>query len=267
MAWLRGGEYVDVSSAVLIFVSRGYFASANCMRELLRAVLTGKPLISMLEPEAIHGALSLQQIKDALRDAENTRYERWGLLDEVAQWSQVDGTSLSVPGWSSIYESLTNSMLVEWNRIGPFQDVTVRLIAQRLISGETQRRRQLLEDLLLGGHVEAMGRYPRPHQRPGHAKSHRTQSDQGDAKFTHASPPSRRIRPAWAGLHTTWCLYDDCRLDPYIASRECAKRAELFCAPPDGFCAPAASCGAEFGKAFGKRLGVSSCRFGHNPAP
>ena len=47
----RGAEYVDMSSVSLIFCSRGYFTSPNCMRELLRSVVTKKPLLALLEPE------------------------------------------------------------------------------------------------------------------------------------------------------------------------------------------------------------------------
>ena len=43
----KGAEYVDVSQISLIFVSAGYFISENCMRELLRAVVTGKPIVTL----------------------------------------------------------------------------------------------------------------------------------------------------------------------------------------------------------------------------
>ena len=41
----KGAEYVDASVLSLIFCSDGYFKSANCMREILRAVVTGKPIL------------------------------------------------------------------------------------------------------------------------------------------------------------------------------------------------------------------------------
>ena len=53
----KGAEYVDVSSVSLVFCSRGYFESANCMRELLRAVVTRKPILPLLEPEQNKGGL------------------------------------------------------------------------------------------------------------------------------------------------------------------------------------------------------------------
>ena len=57
----KGAEYVDASSVTLIFVSEGYFNSENCMRELLRAILTSKDLVVLLEPDARHGGLSAAQ--------------------------------------------------------------------------------------------------------------------------------------------------------------------------------------------------------------
>ena len=40
----KGAEYVDASVLSLVFCSRGYFVSPNCMRELLRAAVTRKPI-------------------------------------------------------------------------------------------------------------------------------------------------------------------------------------------------------------------------------
>ena len=57
MRYGKGAEYVDVSSTILVLVTKGYFQSPNCMREMMRAVVTGKPIVVMLEPEASHGGL------------------------------------------------------------------------------------------------------------------------------------------------------------------------------------------------------------------
>ena len=54
-----GVEYVDKSTHVLCFLSAGYTNSVNCMRELLRAVLTGKPVTIMLESRANKGGQTL----------------------------------------------------------------------------------------------------------------------------------------------------------------------------------------------------------------
>ena len=51
----KGAEVIDASAVVLVFVSKGYAASPNCMRELLRAAFLGKRLIVLMETEARHG--------------------------------------------------------------------------------------------------------------------------------------------------------------------------------------------------------------------
>lgn len=62
----RGAEYVDRSSTVLIFLSDGYFESANCMRELLRAMYDNKPIITLHETSVKHGGLTLKDIETGL---------------------------------------------------------------------------------------------------------------------------------------------------------------------------------------------------------
>ena len=92
----KGAEYVDVSSITLIFCSVGYFASPNCMREILRTVVASKPIITLLEPEPNHGGMTRNEIHDSLqRNSEPwekagiqhmSKYAMWGLEKEVASW-------------------------------------------------------------------------------------------------------------------------------------------------------------------------------------
>ena len=52
-------------------------------------------------------------------------YARWGLATEVEEWGY------GIPGADEVYDALFHSMpAIEWNRIGVFQDVTMRLIAE-----------------------------------------------------------------------------------------------------------------------------------------
>ena len=95
--------YIDRSDTVLVLATRGYFESKNCMRELRRAVMAEKQLICMLEPEAAKGGLTLTEIRELLK-AEPL-----------------------------LYEALLEHEPIEWNRIGVFQNITIRLIAQRLL--------------------------------------------------------------------------------------------------------------------------------------
>ena len=127
----KGAEYVDASSVSLIFCSKGYFASPNCMREILRAVVTGKPMVALLEPEASHGGMTQEQIYEQLVNAD-APCERWHPSKPKRKTRQshvdasaaegfgvkntltvkpgeskefiVDGKSFHVTGYASMYE-------------------------------------------------------------------------------------------------------------------------------------------------------------------
>ena len=90
------------------------------MIELRAAVAKGKPIVALIEPEAKHGGLTKAQIEEQLLEA-NANYEKWGFGDDGG------------PEGATLYEALFAADAVEWNRIGAFQDVTMRLLAQRLL--------------------------------------------------------------------------------------------------------------------------------------
>jgi len=150
----RGAEYVDASSVCLIFCSGGYFNSPNCMREMLRATLTHKPILAMLEPETIHGGLSIDEVRSQLRACElpcekhgktfASKFAMWGLQEEVKTWGY------HMPTAETLFEALITIEPTEWNRAIAFQDVTLRLVAERILrvlpSEERELREHLLED-------------------------------------------------------------------------------------------------------------------------
>ena len=55
--------YVESSSVVLIFLSRGYFLSKNCMREVAAAIEMNKPIVLVHELNPSKGGASLQALK------------------------------------------------------------------------------------------------------------------------------------------------------------------------------------------------------------
>lgn len=124
----KGAEFVDKSLVTLVFCSRGYFTSTNCMRELLRGVFRAKPFICLMELEAKHGGMLLEEVETALQDTEGY----WGLAAETAAWGFQPPKDL--------YTILVAEEVVEWNRIGAFQDVTLRLIAERILKADSSRR-------------------------------------------------------------------------------------------------------------------------------
>jgi len=135
----------------LVFCSNGYFDSPNCMRELLRATVTEKQIVAMLEPEAAKGGLSLTEIENSLLRADSPTlrdgtqyascYEMWGLDAEVASWGY------HMPSAKVLMAALFAREPIEWNRIGFFQDVTLRLIANSVLPadyGETYVQGELI---------------------------------------------------------------------------------------------------------------------------
>ena len=135
----KGAEYVDVSQISLVFVSSGYFISPNCMRELLRAVVTGKPIVTLVESEARHGGMTTEEVRMDLEEADApykihdtnhaSKYAMWELDKEVESWGYA------MPNAAALYAALFDDavMVVEWNRLGAFQDVTLRLVAEAML--------------------------------------------------------------------------------------------------------------------------------------
>jgi len=123
----KGAEYVDRSHLILIYCSKGYFDSPNCMRELLRAFFQKKPILTLLDPEAKHGGMTTKEVLEAINRAD-AYYDAWGLAAEMAEW----GMPHQSPDY--LFNFLFAEDSVEWNRIGVYQDVTLRVIAKRLIS-------------------------------------------------------------------------------------------------------------------------------------
>jgi len=75
----KGAEYVDRSRAVLILVSEGYFVSRNCLRELLRALVKDKPIITLISDDK----LTVYEVKGQL---EKQAAHNWhGLAEEVCK--------------------------------------------------------------------------------------------------------------------------------------------------------------------------------------
>ena len=105
------------------------------MRELLRAVVKKKPMFSLVEPEAKKGGLTFDEVRQQLDDNDaHGFYDKCGLSKEVAEWSHP------MPSAGELFDALFAKEPIEWNRIGFFQDVSMRLIATHILEdgdGET----------------------------------------------------------------------------------------------------------------------------------
>jgi hypothetical protein len=116
----------------------------QCMRELLRAVFCGKPLITLVEPESKYGAMSHASIREELAAADMRYHQKWGdavLADEVRKWladaggnafpfgKQLMETLVArIPIADALYYALFHSWLgrrvetIEYCRLGAFQE-------------------------------------------------------------------------------------------------------------------------------------------------
>ena len=103
--------YIERTSTVLCYCSKGYFISKNCMRELVSSTIKQKPIIALIDPDASRGGLSLVEVQARLTEAD-ALYEKWGFNIDAGA---LDGKALS--------DHLFAQEPVEWNRIGHFQDV------------------------------------------------------------------------------------------------------------------------------------------------
>lgn len=109
-----GGEFVDASVIILVCCTQRYFQSQACARELLRAVLRGKPLIALIEPEARHGAFTIEEIRETLSD--DAWAYSWGLEGEMAALGYD-----KMPTGQELVDALFADYPIEWNRFSAFQ--------------------------------------------------------------------------------------------------------------------------------------------------
>ena len=115
--------YIDRTSTVLVYCSKGYFTSKNCMRELVASTVKQKPIIALIDPDASRGGLSLVEVQAQLTEAD-ALYEKWGFNTEAGA---LHGKALK--------DHLFAHEPIEWNRIGHFQDV--RRLWNRTLSAVT----------------------------------------------------------------------------------------------------------------------------------
>ena len=104
--------YVKASQTVLIFLSKGYFFSANCLRQLDCARSHSKPLILVHEPDMGHGGAPL----DILRTDCTSR----GQGREDIFWQGQGDDRVGRP-------------IIPWQRLSEFQTTVLTLIAARVL--------------------------------------------------------------------------------------------------------------------------------------
>jgi hypothetical protein len=135
-----GTAEVDKSECILVFTTTSYFCKKNSMKEMYRAVVQRKPILAMLEPDMTQeGGLTQATITEMLTSEklEGVKFD-W-LKKQHGKW--LDEGALApaafdhAPSGAEVAASLFAVEAVEWNRLPHFQDVTIRLIAERGILG------------------------------------------------------------------------------------------------------------------------------------
>ena len=112
--------YIERSSVILVMCTKGYFSSKNCMRELRCAVGMGKPMFAMLDLDSDTRSLTMEEVKAELLAAD-AKFAGWGFSGDGG------------PDGAACFAALFAVDPIEWNRIGVFQDVTMRLVAERTL--------------------------------------------------------------------------------------------------------------------------------------
>ena len=110
--------YIERTSVILIYCSKGYFQSRNCIREFVATVAMKKPIIALIDPEVSHGGLSIQEVRTQLTETDEIAITKWGFKEHqdhqrtVLEWHGV----YEWPGSQKLYDALFANETIEWNR-------------------------------------------------------------------------------------------------------------------------------------------------------
>jgi hypothetical protein len=96
--------YIDRTSTILIYCSKGYFQSKNCMRELVSTAIKQKPTIALVDPDASRDGLSDQEVRAQLLEDQDGNFAKWGFDAETT------------PNAQALHDHLFQAEPIEWNR-------------------------------------------------------------------------------------------------------------------------------------------------------
>ena len=122
--------YVCATSVMLFFLSKKYFGSRNCLKEVAFSIEQGKPLVLVQEQQEIKGGGPLEALKAECRD------------DQMRD---------------AIFFGRTP---IVWHRISHFQNLSLKLIATEMLRNGPRLRRSISrrlnasEDVVLIQHGE-----------------------------------------------------------------------------------------------------------------
>ena len=127
--------HIDVSNVVLCYLTQKWFTNTPCVREVVRAMVRGKKLIALLEHDQSdqHGGCTEAECIAVLKSHEYAQ-RLLGMEQQVAEWVCEMGENVRVPTGEEIVEALFSSLVVVWYRLTDFQEGTLRLIAEELLT-------------------------------------------------------------------------------------------------------------------------------------
>ena len=118
-------RYIEQSQAVIVFLSKGYFFSKNCLRELDCAIALEKPLILVHEADLTHGGASLDNLRD-----ECLSKKRFEVFEKTLFWEDEEAPVNRVKQRS----------VITWQRTTEFQLVTMTTYLWKAHSPPHRRR-------------------------------------------------------------------------------------------------------------------------------
>ena len=129
--------HIDVSDFMLCYLSELWFWNPPCLREIVRAMVRKKPLIALLEPDTSeqHGGNYEAKCREILLSKEYSDKMERVMGPQVEEWAVAwDQPSLRLPTGQEIVAALFERQpAVVWYRLADFQDISMRLIAERLL--------------------------------------------------------------------------------------------------------------------------------------
>jgi len=126
--------YIERTQVVMIFCSQGYFKSKNCMIEIRSSVHMKKPIQPLMDFDQSRGGMTREQVKEQLIASDGS-WGRWGF----------EGDDLGLAKGEQLFEALFELPPIEWNRIGPFQDITMKQLAGAALQDEASGRGNYLQ--------------------------------------------------------------------------------------------------------------------------
>ena len=119
-------RYIDETCVVLIFLSKGYFRSKNCLREVVESCKKQKPLVLVWEPDSAKGGAPIE----ALRAELYTRREMLASLGATPE--ECEAYVFNAPQTAMAAVGLRE--IVPWFRIADFQLKSLTMIAESMLN-------------------------------------------------------------------------------------------------------------------------------------